>query len=220
MLSTAHKGPDSLAEHSLAAQGDSIQGGAVEGVPHGDSLVLAGDNTGQLYSHGVGLCTAGGKEHFVEVSGGKGCNLLCKVNSHLVCVSAWTERKLIQLLFNCSYHIRIAVSHLMHIVTMEIDVSAPLYILYPGPFCPFKSVHAWCGEGLFEEISLILIQNSLSLGANMLLLPPKPFRGNIHISLVLKGIVNLFHSYLRQKPVVSSPRIIRTFPVRTLSLIP
>jgi len=136
--------PLNMAKDLFTADGDGIQSSAVKGVPHGDGFVTAGDQTGQSFG---------------------------QVHGHLIGITAGAEGQGVELLLDCADDLGIGKTDLVCVVSVKIHVAAALQVFNVNAVTGFKGIETRGGQGLSQEIALILFEKVPGGSVYVLILP-------------------------------------------------
>ena len=171
MFRAGHERAHALAEDRLAADRDGVEGGAVEGIPHGNRLVPAGGDPRQLQRDADRLGAPGAEEGLLQGIGRDLGQLLRQVHGHAVGVAARAEGQLVELAFDRVNHRGIGKADLVHVVAVEVHVAPALQVLDGDTPAGAQGVEARGGKGLPQEIAGILRQKGAAVGIQVLFLP-------------------------------------------------
>ena len=123
---------DVLAKNRFPTDGDGVQGGAVERVPHGNRLVATGSHPRQFDGHADGTGAAWTQQHLVQVAGRELHKLAGQVDGDLVGVAPGAEGKPFELFLDRRNDRGMAKAHLVDVIAVEVQITPALKVLDIG----------------------------------------------------------------------------------------
>ncbi len=126
MLGAGQQRPGATAKDGLAPDGDGVQRGAVEGVPHGNGLEAARRRARQLERHADGAGASRREEHLVQIAGRQLRQPLRQADSGEDGLAAGTKRQLRHLAGDRFDHSWMAETDLVDVVAVEIHQTPAL----------------------------------------------------------------------------------------------
>src|SRR5262249_25531591 len=126
-----------------------------------DDLEPSGGDAGQLQGHADGGRAAGSEENAPQITGSEFGELSREGDGEFVGVAPATKRKRVELSFDRGDDLRMAETHLVHVVPVEIEVAAAFYIFDPRALTGLERVEAGRGERLMEKVVRVFFEQSL-----------------------------------------------------------
>ena len=124
VLGASQERADPSSELRLTTDRNSVEGSAVEGIPHRDRLVAAGGDAGELDRGAVGRRSGRGEQHSRQIAGGQFGQLAGQRDGRPIRVPARRERQLLQLLDDGRDDPGVAVPDLVDGVAVEIQIAS------------------------------------------------------------------------------------------------
>jgi hypothetical protein len=130
-------------------------------IPHRDELEPARGDAREFESHADGGGPARREQHTVQISRGDFTEALGKFNGPLAGVTARAKTKFIKLMFDGSNDAGMPEADLMHVVTMEVEITPAFDVFNPRALSLRQRVEARCRKALMQEVTRVGFEQRL-----------------------------------------------------------